>query len=140
IGNHSSDHAYGHFFRGRRHVRDWVAGAEQDLAQVVGQPTVGFRPPAGVRTPELGWALRELGVPLVMWRMRFFDTTIPWRPLWAEGSLRVTPPGAIVLLHDGQSEARRASFLRTLEGYVTAARARGFAFAALSRPLLSSPS
>jgi peptidoglycan/xylan/chitin deacetylase (PgdA/CDA1 family) len=140
IGNHSSDHGYGHFFRGRRHLRDWVADSEALLEDVTGRPTAGFRPPAGVRTPELGWALAELGVPLVMWRVRFFDAVVPWRPLWAHASLRMTPPGAIVLLHDGQPAGRLPGFLATLDSYLAEARQRGFIFAALSRTLLQRPS
>ncbi len=139
IGNHSWDHRYHHFFRGRRHVRDWAARAERALEDLTGQPTAGFRPPAGVRTPELAWALRELDLPLVLWRMRFFDSTIPWRVLWARGSLRITPPGSLVLLHDRHDGGGHLSFLRTLDGYLTAARERGYAFAALDRRLYPSP-
>ena len=140
VGDHSSDHAYGHFFRGRRHVREWIARSDEALSILAGRQSVGFRPPAGVRTPELGWALRDLDIPLVLWKVRFFDAVVPWRPLWALASLQITPPGAIILLHDGQSPGRLPSFLATLEAYLEAARQRGFTFAALPRNLLRAAS
>src|SRR6185503_6150463 len=72
IGNHSLDHRYGVFFKGRQAMLSWVQKAEQTFA-ALGCTTVGFRPPVGVRTPELYWALHKLGLPMVLWRRRFFD-------------------------------------------------------------------
>ncbi len=136
VGNHSLDHAYRHYFRGPRHMRDWVAEAEAELSGQMGQPTVGFRPPAGIRTPELAWALRDLRVPLVLWRVRFFDAVWAWRARPAVASLRRTPAGAIVLLHDGQSAGRLPGFLQTLDAYLASAVAQGFVLRALAREAL----
>jgi peptidoglycan/xylan/chitin deacetylase (PgdA/CDA1 family) len=137
IGNHSLDHAYHHYFRGWRHLRTWIARAEQELSDLAGCPTVGFRPPAGVRTPELAWALDDLGLPLVLWRVRFFDTLLPWHSFWAVNSLRITPPGAIVLLHEVGRARRLAAHVETLKRYITAARQSDYTLDVLSRAVLA---
>jgi peptidoglycan/xylan/chitin deacetylase (PgdA/CDA1 family) len=135
IGNHSLDHAYHHYFRRWRHISQWISEAEAELTAMTGQPTVGFRPPVGIRTPEVAWALEDLKLPLVLWQIRFFDAVLPWRRPRAIASLRRTPPGAIVLLHDRHPAGQLEEFLATLAEYIDAAREQGFQFRALSRAL-----
>jgi peptidoglycan/xylan/chitin deacetylase (PgdA/CDA1 family) len=112
---------------------DWVKQSEDEISQHLGEPTIGFRPPAGVRTPELHWALKELGMPMILWRRRFFDTRFLWKPGRALRSLARTGPGEIVLLHDRQTEARLPAFLGTLKVYIEEARRRGYKFLKLDR-------
>jgi peptidoglycan/xylan/chitin deacetylase (PgdA/CDA1 family) len=131
IGNHSLDHRYGAFFRGRTAMLTWVRRSEEIFASL-GCRTIGFRPPAGVRTPELYWALGELGLPLVLWRRRFFDSVWPWSVARADASLRRTRSGDIVLLHDRQKERHRQQFLDTLSRYLAAAKRAGFALQAMT--------
>jgi len=135
IGNHSLNHRYGPFFQGKAKMLRWVSCAEERLADLVGNTSVGFRPPAGVCTPELFWALRQLEVPLVLWKIRFFDAIVKWTPKRALRSLPKTAPGAIVLLHDAQRPERVASFNQTLANYIDSLRERGFTMRALNRDL-----
>lgn len=125
VGNHSLDHGYRHFFSGRAKMKEWIAAAESEITRLTGAPSVGFRPPAGVRTPELAWALRELKLPLVLWRKRFYDSTIRLTPARATRSLEDTPSGSIVLLHDRQRHRNRGSFLLALDAYLEEALAQG---------------
>jgi peptidoglycan/xylan/chitin deacetylase (PgdA/CDA1 family) len=132
VGNHSLDHRWGAFFGSRQRMLGWVKAAEATLSDLLGAPTVGFRSPAGVRTPPLHWALRQLGMPLIHWNVRFYDAVWCWREAAALASLRRTPPGSIVLLHDRQKAQHLPVFLATLERYVEAARAAGFTLSPLT--------
>src|SRR6185437_4376244 len=71
IGNQSLDHGYRAFFQNRLRLEAWIQSAERTFEDLTGGPTVGFRPPAGVRTPHLPTALRSLGLPLVLWAHRY---------------------------------------------------------------------
>ncbi|MEQ1875942.1 MAG: polysaccharide deacetylase family protein [Bdellovibrionia bacterium] len=135
IGNHSLDHSYGAFFKGLPAMKNWIQQAESDSTALTGRETVGFRPPAGVRTPELAKALRDLGLPMVLWEHRFFDTVFHWTEERALKSLSEACPGSIVLLHDRKSPRKLPLFLRTLRAYINSAREAGFEFAPLTRAM-----
>lgn len=136
VGDHSLDHRWGAYFRGRHAMRDWIEESQRRLEDLSGISTVGFRAPAGVRTPNLHWALEDLGVPLVHWSMRFFDSVFPWTEKAAVSALRRADAGAIVLLHDAQHADRRPQFLATLGRFIDEARARDFEFRRLERELV----
>lgn len=133
VGNHSLDHTWNAFFARRATLKDWVAESERVLHGLLGHATVGFRSPAGVRTPPLAWALRQLEMPLVHWNVRFFDKVRPWRRDAAVASLPQTDPGSIVLLHDSQRPENLATFVATLDAYLEAAAAQGFTCLALPK-------
>lgn len=137
IGNHSLDHGYSRFFRGKHALVEWIESAESSIGNLLGEPTVGFRPPAGVRTPELYRALEEIGMPLVLWSTRFFDAVFPWTRRRAMKSLENAQSGDIIVLHDRQPAAKLPGFLRTLDDYVSAAKAAGFEFGVLTRKQLA---
>jgi peptidoglycan/xylan/chitin deacetylase (PgdA/CDA1 family) len=134
IGNHSLDHRYGVFFSGRRGVLRWIEQSQQVFGDLGCREIVGFRPPAGVRTPELHWALDQLGLPLVLWSRRFLDSLLPWSVARADRALPSTRQGEIVLLHDRQREKNREQFLRTLAHYLARLQDSGFKLDALPAP------
>ncbi len=133
IGNHSLDHRYRAFFGGKKRMLAWVRESEARLGALLGAPTLGFRPPAGVRTPELAWALRKCDLPLVLWRERFYDAVMPWTRAKAEKSADRLLPGSIVLLHETTAGEEGVEWLETLDFYIQRLKARGFAFQALTR-------
>ena len=135
IGNHSDDHGYRAFFAGVRRMKDWVARSESRIERLIEGRSVGFRSPAGVRTPELRRALRELSLPHVLWAERFYDSTRKWSRADALASLATARDGDIVLLHDAQKPENLETFLDTLRTYLDAGRAHGFLFRALRRDL-----
>ena len=135
VGNHSLDHRYGSFFAGKTKMLEWISNSEKMLTDAAGVPSVGFRPPAGVRTPELQWALKQLGLPLVMWERRFFDTVVPWNEQRAVRSLAQSTSGEIILLHDSQPVQRLPGFLKTLATYIKTAQDQGYEFRVLTRAL-----
>lgn len=135
IGNHSLDHGYAVFFQGRRRLLKWIDDSERVFAELGVSRTVGFRPPAGVVTPELKWALGERKMPLVLWERRFYDTVFRWSSEKAIRSLRTTPKGSIVLLHDCMRSSLIKDSGRALIDYIKEAQRIGFRFDALTTEL-----
>lgn len=132
VGNHSLDHDQSMYFRGEAKLLSWVRDSENLLRDLLGEGTVGFRSPNGVRTPPLDRVLRQLGLPLVHWNVRFYDALWPWTEKKALASLATTVPGSIVLLHDRQRASNVELYLSTLQAYVGAAKARSHALQAIS--------
>ena len=136
IGNHSLDHTYRRLFRGKAALKGWVEDAEKILGDLIGKPTIGFRPPNGILTPELKRALNELQMPIVYWNVRFYDTLFAWTEKKALRSLDKTEAGSIVLLHDRQNQDKLPLFLRTFSVYSKHLQQAGFQCRALNRDLI----
>ena len=111
----------------------WVKRARDELKACGVSEAVGFRPPAGVRTPELIWALRDLREPLVLWNRRCFDTVLTFTAARALSLAERLEPGDIVLLHDRQPARRRTAFLEGITALLEASDARGQKKSALTR-------
>ncbi len=135
IGNHSLDHRYSAFFAGREKIKDWVSKSEKILEQSGVSTNVGFRPPVGIRTPELFWALKQLQIPLVLWNVRFYDTVFTWKTNRALQSLINMPSGSIVLLHDNRKPNTLFQFGQTLRSFIEEAQSKNYQFKALTRSL-----
>jgi peptidoglycan/xylan/chitin deacetylase (PgdA/CDA1 family) len=114
IGNHSLDHRWGKYFQGKLKLKEWVSDSEKTLQDLSGQKTVGFRPPAGVWTPELRFALNELSMPLVLWNVRYFDTQFRFTRERAERSSQKLDAGSIILLHDRKAKDELIEFSSSL--------------------------
>jgi peptidoglycan-N-acetylglucosamine deacetylase len=138
IGNHSLDHRYWAFFAGKQKMIRWISDSEKMISDLIGHPTVGFRPPAGIQTPELHKALNDLSMPLILWNVRFYDAIFQWTPERALRSLKKTAPGSIVLLHDRQAPHKISVFLDTLSDYIEEAQKKNFVSKALTRGTIMS--
>lgn len=133
IGNHSINHDYGAFFNRAAALKTWVEDAEKLLQDLTGHQTVGFRPPAGVRTPPLRRVLYDLKEPLVLWSMRYFDGVKPWKEKAALASVPSLSSGDIVLLHDRQTHENLPIFLKTLNSFLQMVQNNGFQLRSLRR-------
>jgi len=125
IGNHSLDHTFKNFFLGKQRMFNWIRDSEQLFAERLNKPTIGFRSPAGVITPELLWALKELKMPLIHWNVRFFDTQLLWTPKKALCAVDKLKKGDVILLHDTHSNDIDA-FTNTLKIFIRGAKDKGF--------------
>lgn len=128
IGNHSLDHRYGVFFRGKVALSEWVLQAEKIFQSLGVAPIVGFRPPVGIVTPELKTVLQELKMPLILWNTRFFDSLWRWTEAKALRALKNIQPGSIILLHDVQRAKNKASFQKTLKFFIARAQEQNWQF------------
>ncbi len=135
IGNHSLDHRFVAFFGGKNRMLDWIDKSEKVFSDLGVPDSVGFRPPVGIVTPELAWALKLRNLHLILWDTRFFDTVFNWTEACARRSAQSVRGGAIVLLHDRTGVRWLDHSGIALEKYISTARARGFSFQALTRGL-----
>jgi peptidoglycan/xylan/chitin deacetylase (PgdA/CDA1 family) len=101
VQNHSDVHRHNFSLLGPRAMAAEIGRAQDTLAEISGQRPSCFRAPAGLRNPFLDPVLHRLGLRLVSWTRRGFDTRErdPQRVLLrlCEGLAR----GDILLLHDG---------------------------------------
>lgn len=101
--NHSLAHRHHFSLLGPRGLAAEIGRAQQLLTELTGRTPHGFRAPAGLRNPLLDPVLHRLGLHLVSWTRRGFDTRErdPQRVLQRLG--RGLAGGDILLLHDGHA-------------------------------------
>ncbi|MED5618428.1 polysaccharide deacetylase family protein [Ideonella sp. BN130291] len=103
VQNHSHAHRHNFALLGPRGFEREIARAQQVLGDITGERPSCFRAPAGLRNPFLDPVLHRLGLTLVSWTRRGFDT----READASRVLaRLTGGlrgGDILLLHDGHA-------------------------------------
>lgn len=136
VGNHSYDHSFHTFFKQKNALVDWIQKGHQVIQQTVKKEPVGFRSPAGVRTPPLASALSELKYPWLHWNVRFYDAVWPWKTKRAKRALDRLVSGDMILLHDRQRESHRREFLSTLDDFLEGLCQRGLRGEAITPSLV----
>jgi peptidoglycan/xylan/chitin deacetylase (PgdA/CDA1 family) len=103
IQNHTARHRHDFSLLGPRAYEAEIGRAQDILEQVTGVRASCFRAPAGFRNPFLAPVLQRLGLTLVSWTRRGFDTREcdPARVL--ARLTRGLHGGDILLLHDGNA-------------------------------------
>ncbi len=101
VENHSYRHSHAFAFLGPAGLRMEIVRAQSTLERVVGRRPALFRAPAGIRSVWLDAVLTRLGLRLVSWTRRGFDTVSHDAPRIAGRLTRRLADGDIVLLHDG---------------------------------------
>ncbi|WP_431112143.1 polysaccharide deacetylase family protein [Variovorax paradoxus] len=103
IQNHTARHRHNFSFLGPRGFANEIARAQDILAETIGQRPTCFRAPAGLRNPFLEPVLHRLGLSLVSWTRRGFDTR-EGNPAKVMARLtRNLQARDILLLHDGNA-------------------------------------
>ncbi len=106
VQNHSLHHRHDFSLRGPAALAAEIGGAQALLADITGRLPHCFRAPAGLRNPLLDPVLHRLGLHLVSWTRRGFDTRQADAGRVAARLQRDMAGGDILLLHDGH--ARRS--------------------------------
>jgi len=107
VQNHSHAHRHDFSLSGPGALRREIERAQDVLADLSGQLPHCFRAPAGLRNPFLDPVLHQLGLHLVSWTRRGFDTVTSDPSRVLARLMRDMAAGDIVLLHDGH--ARRGA-------------------------------
>ncbi len=104
VQNHSLHHRHHFSLMGPRALTREIGDAQAVLADLTGTAPHCFRAPAGLRNPLLDPVLHRLGLHLVSWTRRGFDTRErdPARVL--ARLTRNLDAGDILLLHDGHAQ------------------------------------
>jgi peptidoglycan-N-acetylglucosamine deacetylase len=130
VQNHSDQHRHNFSFSGPRALAAEIGGAQQRLAGVTGLRPHCFRAPAGLRNPLLDPVLHRLGLNLVSWTRRGFDTRDGDAIRVQARLARGLAAGDILLLHDGharRSASGRPVLLEVLPPLLARCRAAGLA-------------
>jgi peptidoglycan/xylan/chitin deacetylase (PgdA/CDA1 family) len=104
VQNHTHRHSHAFSFSGPRGFAREIQQAQDTLSQVTGQRPVFFRAPAGFRNLFLAPVLHEVGLQLVSWTRRGFDTVTASPQQVLARLTRGLRAGDILLLHDANSE------------------------------------
>jgi peptidoglycan/xylan/chitin deacetylase (PgdA/CDA1 family) len=103
VQNHSLRHRHDFSLMGPRRLAREVGDAQALLADLSGQRPHCFRAPAGLRNPLLDPLLHRLGLHLVSWTRRGFDTREAHPERVLNRLTRGLAAGDILLLHDGHA-------------------------------------
>lgn len=126
IGNHSYSHNPWLPFRSVQVVAHDYQQAQWVLSGVLQRPPAFVRPPYGITNPTVGRALRRLGLPVIGWHIRSYDTLMRSPEAVARRVVRRLRPGAVILLHDRLPLAAAA-----LQILIREAHTAGWRFVAL---------
>ena len=128
VQNHSLHHRHHFSLSGPHALQREIEGAQDLLAELTGQRPHCFRAPAGLRNPFLDPVLHGLGLNLVSWTRRGFDTRERDAQRVLGRLVRGLGGGDILLLHDGharRSASGRAVLLDVLPMLIEHVRAAG---------------
>lgn len=138
VQNHSAVHRHNFSLLGPRGFAAELMRAQDVLTELSGQRPTCFRAPAGLRNPFLDPVLHRLGLHLVSWTRRGFDTRERNPQRVFERLTRELAGGDILLLHDGHA-ARSAHgepvVLAVLPRLIDRCRAAGLSGVTLAEAL-----
>jgi peptidoglycan/xylan/chitin deacetylase (PgdA/CDA1 family) len=140
VENHTQHHRHTFAFLGPRALTREIQAAQTTLGAVTGHIPVFFRAPAGLRNPFLDPVLSKLGLHLVAWTRRGFDTRTADAATVSRRLLHDLEAGAILLLHDGNSARAPAGvpvIIEVLPVLLDAAAAKGLRLVTLPDALQS---
>lgn len=103
VENHSQHHSYHFALMGMSGFTRELQAAQHTFTTITGQSPQFFRAPAGIRSPLLEPVLARLGLQLVSWSARGFDTRIGDVTKVKKSLLHDLRAGAILLVHDGNA-------------------------------------
>lgn len=103
VENHSQSHRHHFSFFGPRALSRELEAAQATIAGLTGERPRFFRAPVGLRNPFLDAVLRRVGLTLVSWSRRAYDTRVGDADVVARRLGGALEPGDILLLHDAHS-------------------------------------
>jgi peptidoglycan/xylan/chitin deacetylase (PgdA/CDA1 family) len=103
VENHSQRHRHDFALLGPERYAAEIRAAQETLSELAGSAPRFFRAPAGLRNPFLEPALARLGLQLVSWTRRGFDTRSCDVRAVTRRLARGLRAGDILLLHDGHA-------------------------------------
>ena len=107
LENHSFAHSNSTNFFTIPRLKADLAQAQAAIQQATGLAPRLFRPPMGLSNPNVFHAARALGLKVIGWTARGFDTQVHDPERIVKRIVRQLKPGAIILLHDGNVPAER---------------------------------
>jgi len=138
IGNHTYHHFRTMNFASADKIRQEILDCQKEVEKWVGYRPRFYRQPAGFRNPVIFGLLKELGMAMVGWQARAFDTQRQNPQTIARKILRQLKPGGVIMLHDGSDSPvneDRTPTLKSLPEILQTLKEQGMEFLALDKLL-----
>ena len=122
----------------RQALRENIHRGKETVDKLVPQPVRYMRPPHGFRDWQVQEEIQAAGLRVVNWSVIPRDWTNPGAEVIAERVCANVEPGAIVLLHDGDSPWGRSSRQQTITAtaqIIQRLRGQGYEFVTISELL-----
>jgi len=129
LGNHTFRHVWWTNFMVGSVLRREVGRAQKAIEDIVGKVPAYFRPPMGLTNPHHKSGLRKLGLSVIGWDVRPYDTVFSSEKV-ANRVLNKIRNGSIILLHDAGKDPK--NFPALVDDLVTKIKERRFTFSGLS--------
>ena len=140
IGNHSDVHGHAFALHSVRGYEKELQAAQQTIFEITGVSPRYFRAPFGFRSPLLEPALCKVGLHLVSWTRRGFDTRCQCPGTILKRLTQNLAAGDILLLHDGpfgHTLGGKPMVLEVLPMLLDELRSRGLTSAVLPNAFLA---
>ena len=115
VGNHSYHHFRTMSFLPPQQIRREILRCQEEVGKWAGYQPRFYRQPAGFRNPKIFGILKNLGMTLVGWQVRAFDTQRGDPKAIARRILNKIQPGGVILLHDGSDSEKNEDRTATVE-------------------------
>ncbi|NTV34477.1 MAG: polysaccharide deacetylase family protein, partial [Deltaproteobacteria bacterium] len=130
IGNHSYRHAWFTNLLAGKSLEQEMVKAQKAIEAAIGKTPAFFRPPAGLTNPHYRSVLRRLGLHLVGWDVRVFDTKKKTDAA-VESLVSRARHGSILLIHEACRDPE--SLKEMVDAVIKGIRGRGLAFTDLEQ-------
>ena len=124
LANHTYSHSNATNFFGVEKLVEEMTRTQSAIRDAAGVTPAFFRPPMGLSNPRVLKAATAVGLRVIGWTARGFDTQCSTPHRIVRRILRGVEPGAIILLHDGKIPADR--LLATVKLLLAKLRERGY--------------
>ncbi len=124
LANHTYSHSNATNFFGVEKLVEEMTRTQSAIRDAAGVTPAFFRPPMGLSNPRVFKAATAVGLRVIGWTARGFDTQCSTPHRIVRRILRDVEPGAIILLHDGKIPADR--LLATVKLLLAKLRERGY--------------
>jgi len=124
LANHTYSHSNATNFFGFEKLVEEMTRTQSAIRDAAGVTPAFFRPPMGLSNPRVFKAATAVGLKVIGWTARGFDTQCRTPHRIVRRILRGVEPGAIILLHDGKIPADR--LLATVKLLLAKLRERGY--------------
>jgi peptidoglycan-N-acetylglucosamine deacetylase len=124
LANHTDSHSNATNFFGIEKLTSEMTRTQSAARDAAGVTPAFFRPPMGLSNPRVFKAATAVGLKVIGWTARGFDTQCSSPQRIVRRILRGVKPGAIILLHDGNIPADR--LLATVKLLLAKLRERGY--------------
>jgi peptidoglycan/xylan/chitin deacetylase (PgdA/CDA1 family) len=130
LGNHTYRHPWWIALLTTSGLTDEMARTQQAIQRAAGVTPLYMRSPMGLTNPHFSRALRKVGLRLVGWDVRPFDTRGDAHNA-INRIIRQARDGSIIVLHDGGASPER--LVQIVRSAIVELRSRGFSFERLDR-------